>query len=603
MSNPCRDLGSDGFYHPCSEEDLVFLVKKAFHEGREIRVRGSTHSVARAIYTDVLTDAQNRVLRESPPKVGDNLNVMLDRYRKILRVDEGERLVEVQAGIHLGADPSDPDGAPLSESLLWFLSHKDGEKWMFDNLGGISHQTVSGFSATGSSGGSLTRSFNDNLHSFRVIDGQGQVHEITRGDPRFDAVAVSVGLLGVVSTVTFRCAPAYNIAGQEAIVTYAEAAIDLFGDGSDGRPTLERYLREVEYARLEWWPQRGGERVVIWQAQSIPPTPGFIPRRYQQFTNDPDIAETVMSIFLTIIGNLDTPRRVKPLLEPAMENFVPALEALLRAAGLPNLVSDALAHAAKLGIDAFVEALCLTAPLIKKELPDLFPKVLSLFMQLDSTKKGMEKGEPQSFHDYAWQGLPMDNQASDELLPTEFTEAWIPIQHTQRAMDVLNRYFLEPATAQEALERTGTYAWEIYGAKPTSFWMSPSHSDGSDEWKDGVLRIDAFWFGNNPGNPAEVFYPQLWNLLRENGIPFRLHWGKFQPIVTKDDPQGWTAYFRSQLPKWDDFLKLRAELDPNNVFLNDYWRERFGLWSEPKPRVAPAGVPFERIAEPAPAEG
>lgn len=114
--------------------------------------------------------------------------------------------------------------------------------------------------------------------------------------------------------------------------------------------------------------------------------------------------------------------------------------------------------------------------------------------------------------------------------------------------------------------------------------MSPSYSDGNDEWKDGVFRIDPYWFEGNAGNPAEVFYPQLWNLLREKGIPFRLHWGKYQPIIPKGDPDGWVAFFRSQYPKWDDFLAKRAEKDPNNIFLTDYWRERFGLWDAPEPK-------------------
>ncbi len=199
----------------------------------------------------------------------------------------------------------------------------------------------------------------------------------------------------------------------------------------------------------------------------------------------------------------------------------------------------------------------------------------------------MTRGEPQSFRDYGWQGLPMDNQASDELVPTEFTEIWLPIGRTQQAMNVLNDYFLQPKTKAGALKRTGTYGWELYGAGPTDIWMSPAYSNGEDEWKDGVFRIDPYWFEGNAGDPAEVFYPQLWNLLRESGIPFRLHWGKFQPIITAGDPDGWVPFFRSQYAKWDDFLAERERKDPNNIFLTDYWRDRFGLWDLPKPQARP----------------
>jgi D-arabinono-1,4-lactone oxidase len=183
----------------------------------------------------------------------------------------------------------------------------------------------------------------------------------------------------------------------------------------------------------------------------------------------------------------------------------------------------------------------------------------------------------------------MDNQANDVLVPTEFTEAWLPVQHSARAMQLLRGWFDAAPDAHEALKRTGTYAWELYGAVPTPLWLACSHTGGDDEWKDGVLRIDAYWFANNPGDPAQTFYPPVWKLLRDSGIPFRLHWGKFQPVYAAGD-RSWVDYFHAQFPRWDDFLALRARKDPNNIFLNQYWRARFGLWDAPRPRPMPAAV-------------
>ena len=74
------------------------------------------------------------------------------------------------------------------------------------------------------------------------------------------------------------------------------------------------------------------------------------------------------------------------------------------------------------------------------------------------------------------------------------------------------------------------------------------------------------------GRPGRDFFPGLWDLLRENDIPFRLHWGKFQPVYARGD-RDWVDFFRAQYPRWDDFLALRAERDPNNIFLTDYWRD------------------------------
>jgi len=70
--------------------------------------------------------------------------------------------------------------------------------------------------------------------------------------------------------------------------------------------------------------------------------------------------------------------------------------------------------------------------------------------------------------------------------------------------------------------------------------------------------------------------------VQRDALPFRLHWGKFQPVYEQGD-RSWVEFFRAQYPRWDDFLRLRAERDPNNIFLTDYWRDRFGLWDEPQP--------------------
>lgn len=581
--------GADGFYHPASEEELAALVKQAYTEGRQFRVRGSVHSVACAIYTDPCVAGENRVNNQSPPE-SDNINVMLNKYRSFRVVDHEKMLVEADAGINLGVDPSDPTHTSTVEnSLLYQLWNDYG--WTLSDLGGITHQTVSGFVSTGSSGGSLTYSINNNLYAFRIIDGQGNVYEVSREDTNpdeFRAAALSMGLLGVISTITFKCVPTFNITGQEAITTYDECSVDLFGDGSDGRPSLEEFLKKVEYTRLEWWPQRGGERMITWQCQRIVPQYGFRAVRYQEFGNYPEVTQVAISIFYTIIGNLDDLSAAKPKLEETFTQLKEVLDFVLQykeeLGKFGEILADVIDKALEFGVDAAIDLLSGFAPVIKALLPHLFPVILDIFEPLDSTKKGMEKGEPQSFRNTGWQGLPMDEQASDDLVPTEFTEIWLPIGRTQEAMNLMNNYFLSAKTSAQSLKRTGTYAWELYGAGPTEIWMSPSYSSGDDEWKDGVFRIDPYWFEGNAGDPAEVFYPQLWNLLRDNGIPFRLHWGKYQPIIEEGDPDGWVAFFRSQYPKWADFLAKRATKDPNNIFLTDYWRDRFGLWDLPAPK-------------------
>jgi len=49
----------------------------------------------------------------------------------------------------------------------------------------------------------------------------------------------------------------------------------------------------------------------------------------------------------------------------------------------------------------------------------------------------------------------------------------------------------------------------------------------------------------------------------------RPHWGKLNTLKAAD--------FASLYPKWQDFLEVRAELDPEGRFLNPYLRDVFGM--------------------------
>ncbi|MDQ3742672.1 MAG: hypothetical protein M3389_17230 [Actinomycetota bacterium] len=585
MSSDPLVAADDGFHHPASEDDLVALVRLAYREGRQLRVRGAAHSNSHAIYTDPL-DMQNRVLWQQPPP-GDGINVMLDRYTGWRVVDEGRRLVEADAGIHLGADPGDPTGhGTLESSLLWNL-HERG--WTLFDTGGITHQTVSGFTATGSAGGSLQATANRNLYAFRIIDGRGDVHEVTRDDPAFAAMCPNLGLLGVVSKVTLECTETFNVSGQEAATTLDACAVDLFGDGGDGRPSLEAFFRGAQFARIEWWPQRGAERALVWQCQQMPPQPGFRPTRYQRFGDHPERTQYFVSVLFTILGNLDDLSKAKGKLEDDFDKLDLVLEELARAKDLGRggkLLAWFVGHAIELGVDTAITMLEPVAGIVKETIPEFFPKLIDVFVPLDDEKPGTRKGEPNSFRDLGYLGLPMDNAVDDTLMATQFTEIWIPLPRTRETMTILRDYFAEPKDDDDAYRRTGTYAWELYASEPSPFWLNAAYSDGQDEWREGAFRVDPYFFAENSGDPADTLFKPVWELLRDRGIPFRLHWGKFQPNYAPGD-RHWVDFFRAQYPRWDDFLALREQHDPSNLFLTQYWRDRLGLWDAPPPAPRP----------------
>lgn len=504
-----------GYYLPKNEEEIRALIQRASSQGKELRVRGSGHSVPQSIWTTQF--------REKSTKDG-NLNLLLDLYNQVLHIDKKKKQITVQSGCHLSIDPFNLTGNSTVENGLLYQIDKLG--WALNDLGGITHQSIGGFLATGSSGGSTTYSIEQNILSFRLIDGDGRIIECskTKNKEIFFAAGVSVGLLGVISTVTFQCIDKYDIIGQEAIYHIKDSAIDLFGSGDKLRPSLEKFLRDTEYTRLMWWPQSGVEKIVIWQAKRMvkkdynqltnPPLgPGksdFKPSPYKEMGDHPWLAEFGAGMFYTILGNLN-----------------------------------------RLGI---------IGKIINMFLGKILPAVLNVFVQADSDKKAPDTGKPQVFWDTWWQGLPMDNQMSDKLMPTEFTELWIPIEKTGEVMRAMCDHYVK-----HGLRATGTYCCELYAAKKSPFWLSPSYS------KD-VFRVDVFWFSKNSGNPAKSYYPQFWELLKP--YAFRAHWGKYLPNGESDT--GW-RYLKAGYPHWDDFMKLRTKHDPNNIFLTQYWKQHLGI--------------------------
>ncbi len=494
----------DGYVHPRTEDEVRQLILEARAQGRLIRVRGSGHSTSPAIYTSSNRPSPGDT--PGPPDDG-NLNLLLDQMRAVLSWDDRTKQVTVQAGCHLGVDPSDPTHTSTTANSLFHWMDQRG--WAMPDTGGISHQTVGGFLSTGSSGSSLHHSFNRQLIGLRIIDGNGEVIDLDRTDERFFAAGISLGLLGIIVRATFQCVSTYNIKGQQSTTSLDACAIDLFGNGSAGRPSLEQFFRTTDHTRLMWWPQKGVDRMEVWQASVIPAEKGFVPDPYEEF---PSILWS---------------RRLSELLA----------DGILRLFGrwiLPGLLG---------GITRFF-------------LRTVYPVIVRGFEPVDG-KKG-----PEQFSDSWWHGLPMDNAADDRLVPIRFTELWIPIERCAEVMQALRKVY-----AANGVWASGTTSCEIYPTPASEFWMSPAY-------QRDVVKVDVFWAGQTKGDPIALFYPQFWEALKSFG--FRPHWAKYLPF-TADAPTAWLDYVRPKYPRWNDFMALRATMDPAQVFVNAYWRTQLGI--------------------------
>lgn len=559
-------IGTDGFYHPTSEDQIVALVKKAHKDGLQIRCRGAAHSIAWAIYTDPGAGDRpvpNKVSEQDPPQ-GPNLNVMLDQYYGLTWLDEENGIIEAEAGIHLGYDPEDPTHtSTLQNSLLYQLSEKG---WALEDLGGITHQTVGGFLSTGSSGGTLMYHLDQNLVAFRVIDGRGNANWVEKAtDPDlFNAVGVSLGLLGIISKVRFKLNKNFYVYGQQ-ITTLTDpdkCPIDLFGPGANGKPGMREFLEKTPYTRILWWPQEKVERVVIWEAVRGAPLPVFDSAPYEEFANTTfftELEQMAGALLFTLLGNKGFFRAWSKL-QTDFTQFRNNLKEYWQQSG-DKLFGGLFSWLITILLWIIFLPLALFFSIFRGVLLWLYPKVVDVLQPLT------KNGKAQLFMDYMWRSLPMDNNADDILMGTEFTELWIPIEHTEKTMQLLKKLFDDKGT-----EASGYYSTELYAGIKSDFWLSPAYDTN-------VMRVDVFWYINNEGNPAakDGMYSLFWELMRGNDIPFRLHWGKFLPEY---DYPGWAAYLRSQYPRWDDFMKKRKEMDPNQVFVTDYWRKRLGI--EPK---------------------
>ncbi len=168
---------------PATEEQLVGIVRRAVDRGQRVKVVGAGHSFTGIALTN------GRMVR-------------LDNYDRILATDLEKRQVTVQAGVTLSR---------LNEEL-------DARGLAIENLGDIAYQTIAGAISTATHGtGRQLRGLAAQVAGLRLITGDGATIDCSpEAEPEvFQAARVGLGALGVISTVTLQCVPAFNLRAVE----------------------------------------------------------------------------------------------------------------------------------------------------------------------------------------------------------------------------------------------------------------------------------------------------------------------------------------------------------------------------------------------------
>jgi FAD/FMN-containing dehydrogenase len=516
---------SNGLYHPANENDIVDLITYAIQNKKQVRVRGAAESFTGAVYADGYNGQAT-----SP-----NINIELDQLRAVT-IDPTTKQATVGGGCNLGFDPFDPSGVSAendSNNLFFQLNqYRSGTVpygLALPNVPDVIHQTIAGFISTGSSGGSIAHSFDECILSVRMVDGTGKVQTFSKADENFYGVVVSMGLLGIITQVTLQCVPAFNIIGTQTVSGVDDCEFDFFGNGSGDRLSFQEFLTKTEYTRTMWWPFNTLKRAVVYKARTMTaadynPQTGYPP----DFTPKP-----FKSIFPAIDGTS----------LPA-EAFAATGFNLI--ATWPDWFYEILnvsPNEATFG-DQFIKLLA------EQVFPYFYPMLINIFF-----KPNDAKNPPQNFWDYWLNSLPMDKvEFSNNLFNLAYTEMWIPVDKTSEVLTTMQKFY------GEGYAETGFFTTEIFAAPGSNFWLSPAY-------KQDVVRINILWFNKNAGDPV-AYFQKFWDLLQP--FNFRPHWGKSLPAMGDD-------YMQANYPQWGAWKALRNLMDPNQIFVNDYWRKQLGI--------------------------
>jgi L-gulonolactone oxidase len=249
----------------------VAVVERAAGEDRRVKVVGAGHSFTGLACTDgVLVD--------------------LADHGRILDVDRERRQVRVEAGITLGR---------LGRELI-------GHGLALENLGDIAYQSVAGATATATHGTGLRfRNLSSQIVGMRLVAGDGSVLDCSpeRDAEVWSAARVGLGALGVLSTVTLQCVPAFNLHAVEE-----PAAVD---------EVLERLNELVEgndHYEFFWVP---GTRWALTKRNRRTDEPARPRSRWQQLRNDVLIDNLAFGAVMTV-------GRRRPDLIPALAKRFPS---------------------------------------------------------------------------------------------------------------------------------------------------------------------------------------------------------------------------------------------------------------------------------------
>jgi L-gulonolactone oxidase len=407
---------------PRDRTEITGALVDAQRRGRKVRPLGSGHS-----FTEV-----------GSPDAAVALD--LSAWTGIERADPGTGLVDVRAG------------TPLRQ-----LNQELAERGLaMTNLGDIDRQTLAGALATGTHGtGAAFGGLATQVEALEIALADGSVRrcDAEQNPELFQAARVGLGALGVITSVTLRCVPAFGLAADER-----SAPLD---------SVLERFDELVEqhdHLEFYWFPH--GSRALVKANDRLPagsdPRPLGPVRRFAEYE--------------------------------VVENW------------------------------AF-GALCRTG----RQLPRLVPALTRLAGR-------------------AWSARSYSDR-SDRVFVTGRAVRFVECEYAVPLAE-LPAVLRELRSAVERLERPVMFPVEVRVAAADDIWLSTAHQRAT-----AYIAVHQY-----SGMPYREWFDAFEAITRAAGG--RPHWGKLHRCAA--------SALRASYPRFDDFLRVRADVDPERTFTNRY---------------------------------
>jgi L-gulonolactone oxidase len=166
--------------------------------------------------------------KQSSADIAAGVKTLIDvsTYNKIVSFNDSDHTVTVQSGLILG---------DLLEAI-------EAKGWCIPCLPDINTITIGGALATGTHGTS-GKLLSEYMTSCTLVLADGSIQIISDGEELMNAVRVSLGALGVISTVTFKCEPLYTLHVKE----FPE-------NDSEWLPKIKERIKKHDFLRILWMP-------------------------------------------------------------------------------------------------------------------------------------------------------------------------------------------------------------------------------------------------------------------------------------------------------------------------------------------------------------